>query len=247
MEVEFTTQQGTAYKFWRNELGGDDGSSVLELAYAVTVHKAQGSEFARTFVILPNPCRLLSRELLYTALTRQRDHVTVLHQGSLTDLKQYSSSLHSETAARLTNLFAAPTPVEIDGRFLEDGLIHKTRKGIAVRSKSEVIIADLLYSKQIEFRYEQPFVAADGTWRSPDFTIDDDTTGTTVLWEHLGMLHRSSYRRKWESKLAWYRANGVLPDEEVGGPNGTLVTTRDGADGSISSADIEAIIDRLLG
>jgi len=61
------------------------------------------------------------------------------------------------------------------------------------------------------------------------------------------MLHRPSYRRKWESKRAWYRTNGVLPDEEGGGPNGTLVTTRDGADGSISSADIEALIDRLLG
>ena len=74
-----------------NELGSDDGSSMLELAYAVTIHKSQGSEFGQTFVVLPNPCRVLSRELLYTALTRQRDHVTVLMQGDLTDLQAYSS------------------------------------------------------------------------------------------------------------------------------------------------------------
>lgn len=123
-------------------------------------------------------------------------------------MRRYSGAAFSETAARSTNLSKAPASVEVDGRFLEEGLIHKTRKGVTVRSKSEVIIADLLYSKDIEFEYEQPVVAADGTWRSPDFTIVDDTTGTTIYWEHLGMLQRPSYRRKWEAKLAWYRANG---------------------------------------
>jgi hypothetical protein len=247
LEVEFSTQRGTAYKFWMNELGGDDGSSVLELAYAVTIHKSQGSEFGQTFVVLPNPCRVLSRELLYTALTRQRDHVTVLMQGDLADLRKYASAAYSETAARLTNLFDAPTPVEVDGRFLEAGLIHKTRKGIAVRSKSEVIIADLLFSKHIDFQYEQPLAMSDGIQRWPDFTIVDDTTETTIYWEHLGMLQRPSYRRKWEAKLAWYRSHGILPHKEGGGPNGTLVTTEDGEGGSISSADIEALVDTLLG
>lgn len=247
LEVEFATQRGIGYKFWFSEMGGDDGAPVLELAYAITVHKAQGSEFGRTFVVIPNPCRLLSRELLYTALTRQRHHVTLLHQGELADLRRFSAAVHSETAARSTNLFKAPSPVEVDGRFLEQGLIHKTRKGITVRSKSEVIIADLLFSKNIEFEYERPVVAADGSWRSPDFTIIDDTTGTTVYWEHLGMLQRPSYRRKWEAKLAWYRAHGILPREEGEGPQGLLVTTRDGDDGSISSADIEQLIDEILG
>lgn len=247
LEVEFATQRGTAYKFGRNELGGDDGAPVLELAYAITIHKAQGSEFGRTFIIIPSPCRLLSRELLYTALTRQRHHVTVLHQGELSEVRRYSGAAFSETAARSTNLFSAPAPTEVDGRFLEERLIHKTRKGITVRSKSEVIIADLLYSKDIEFHYEQPVVAADGSWRSPDFTIVDDTTGATIYWEHLGMLQRPSYRRKWEAKLAWYRANGILPKEDGPGTNGMLVTTRDGDDGSISSADLEHLIDEILG
>ncbi len=61
------------------------------------------------------------------------------------------------------------------------------------------------------------------------------------------MLQRPSYRRKWEAKLAWYRSHGILPHKEGGGPNGTLVTTEDGEDGSISSADIEALVDTLLG
>jgi hypothetical protein len=247
VNVAFSTQPRTAYTYFLSELGGDDSAPILELAYAITIHKSQGSEFGKTFVVIPNPCRLLSRELLYTALTRQREQVVVLHQGDPSDLRRLSGAVFSETAARLTNLFTDPEPVEVDGRFLEAGLIHRTRKGIAVRSKSEVIIADLLHAKGIDFQYERPLIAANGSWRSPDFTIEDDTTGTTIYWEHLGMLQRPSYRRKWEIKLGWYRANGVLPRKEGGGAKGVLVTTEDGADGSISSADIETLVDDLLG
>ncbi len=54
----------------------------LELAYAVTVHKAQGSEFQRVALVLPTQDGpLLTREIVYTALTRARSSVTIL--GSL--------------------------------------------------------------------------------------------------------------------------------------------------------------------
>ena len=51
------------------------------LGWAQTIHKAQGSEFAQTFVVLPSPCRLLSRELLYTGITRTKGPVTVVAVG----------------------------------------------------------------------------------------------------------------------------------------------------------------------
>jgi len=244
LNVEFSTQAGVAYDFWPNELGGDDGESVLELAYAITIHKSQGSEFGRTFVVLPNPSRLLSRELIYTALTRQQSHVVLLHQGDLLDLRQYATVVHSETAARMTNLFADPDPVEVDGKFLEAGLIHKTAKGIAVRSKSEVIIANMLFAKGIDFTYEQPFRAPDGSWRSPDFTIHDDDTGVTYYWEHLGMLRRPAYRMKWEQKRKWYFSHGVVEEGTAGGQ--VLITTEDAPDGSIDSEHIRALVDRLF-
>jgi exodeoxyribonuclease V alpha subunit len=47
-------------------------------AYATTVHKAQGSEFDRVLLVLPDSdARVLSRELLYTALTRARRSVWI--------------------------------------------------------------------------------------------------------------------------------------------------------------------------
>ncbi len=47
-----------------------------ETAFAMTVHKAQGSEFDTVMVLLPpQPSRVLTRELLYTAITRARRSV----------------------------------------------------------------------------------------------------------------------------------------------------------------------------
>lgn len=246
-EVAFSTQPDIAYKFRNWEFGSDDGSPILELAYAITVHKSQGSEFGTTFVVIPSPCRLLTRELLYTALTRQQKRVVLFMQGDLAELRELTSPKYSESAARVTNLFSAPKPVEIDGRFMEEGLIHRTRKGIHVRSKSEVIIADLLYSKGIDFVYERELVIGESK-RLPDFTVEDADTGEVFYWEHLGMLNNASYRRKWEAKKAWYASHGILqrgtgPGED---PDGSLIVTVDGTNGSISSAEIEQLVDEVF-
>jgi exodeoxyribonuclease V alpha subunit len=50
-----------------------------ESAFATTVHKAQGSEFDHVLLLLPaNPNRGVTRELLYTAVTRARSGVTIV-------------------------------------------------------------------------------------------------------------------------------------------------------------------------
>ena len=244
LEVEFSSQPGFKYDFTNRDFK-EEGNAVLELAYALTVHKSQGSEFDIVILVLPNPCRLLSRELLYTALTRQKERIVILHQGARTELRKYSLDDRSETARRLTNLFISPSPVEINGRFFEHYLIHRTARGEMVRSKSEVIIADHLANKGVEYGYEQP-LTIEGVTKYPDFTIEDMESGFTFYWEHCGMLHIPSYRRRWEEKLEWYRAHGILPLEEGRGENGTLIITRDEANGSIDSIKITTLIANVL-
>jgi hypothetical protein len=245
LEVEFSSQAGFKYDFWPSEFS-QEGTPPLELAYAITVHKAQGSEFDLTFLVVPNPCRLLSRELLYTALTRQRDRVVLFVEGDVHELKRFADPSHAETAARLTNLFSTPHPVAVNDRFLEESLIHRTIRGEAVRSKSEVVIANMLAERGIEYVYEQPLRGADGSVRYPDFTVEDAASGEIVYWEHLGMLHIDSYRRRWEHKLAWYEEQGVLRREQGGGKEGTLVVTVDDERGAIDSQEIEQLIGEVF-
>ena len=250
LEVEFTSQPGHDYDFGVWEFG-EEGSAPLELAYALTVHKTQGSEFGTTFVVLPNPCWLLSRELLYTALTRQQDRVVILHQGDARELRRYASERYSDVARRLTNLFASPNPVsfEVDGseRFLEDRLIHRTKRGDLVRSKSEVIIANELLAQGVDrYQYEVALKLSNGETRYPDFTIVDDDSGERYYWEHLGLLHSPDYAARWERKLRAYRASDILPHSEGGGSAGTLIITRDDAAGGIDAKALAELIAELL-
>ena len=52
--------------------------AAVDSVYAMTVHKSQGSQFAAAAVLLPDPTsHILTRELLYTAVTRAEDHLIV--------------------------------------------------------------------------------------------------------------------------------------------------------------------------
>src|SRR5262249_40723043 len=158
-------------------------------------------------VVLPEAHPILSRELIYTALTRHQDRVVLMHQGPRSLLKEFAAPHRSETARRMTNLLRDCHMVEFPQAkgsvFLQEGLIHRTSKGLAVRSKSELIIAEALTNAGISFEYEKALTLA-GQTRYPDFTIEDEISGRTFYWEHLGMLERPDYRRSWKKKLAWY-------------------------------------------
>jgi exodeoxyribonuclease V alpha subunit len=52
--------------------------AAVDTVYAMTVHKSQGSQFDAVAVVLPDPASpILTRELLYTAITRARRHLTL--------------------------------------------------------------------------------------------------------------------------------------------------------------------------
>jgi exodeoxyribonuclease V alpha subunit len=52
---------------------------AVETVHAMTIHKSQGSQFATAAVVLPDPgSRLLTRELLYTAITRAREQLVLV-------------------------------------------------------------------------------------------------------------------------------------------------------------------------
>ncbi len=70
-EVEFEDGRFARYSFKQLE--------ELELAYAVTIHKSQGSEYpAVVLPLLSGPKMLMNRNLLYTAVTRARRCVTIV-------------------------------------------------------------------------------------------------------------------------------------------------------------------------
>ena len=70
-EVEFEDGRWAEYSFKQLD--------ELELAYAVTIHKSQGSEYPAVIIpLLSGPRMLMNRNLLYTAVTRARKCVTLV-------------------------------------------------------------------------------------------------------------------------------------------------------------------------
>lgn len=240
LKVEYASQLGFTYSYVENEDFGDEGADPLELAYALTVHKSQGSQFTAVIVVLSDKCFLMSKELLYTALTRQKDQLIILYDQEAYNLKRYSSMEYSDIAQRYTDLFEAPRIVEINQKYFEENLIHRTKNGIMVRSKSEVIIANMLCDNGIEdFLYEEKLPLGD-TYKLPDFTFKDAASGSYIIWEHLGMLGNADYRAAWEDKKRIYEANGFTEE------NGNLIVTMDSLDGGIDSVVIQQKIDDYL-
>jgi hypothetical protein len=195
---------------WVDYNSKSDVEENLEPAYAISVHKAQGSEFSRVCFILPKHKKaLLTTELFYTGLTRAKTHCTVFIEEDIAPLITLNRPEYSQLNRINSSLFEfKPVPEELTKLYewYEEGKIHKTLAEIMVHSKSEVIIANMLFDRGIPFKYDVPLFAPDGTFYRPDFVIT--WNGDEWYWEHLGMLDKEEYRNHWNAKKEWYEKNG---------------------------------------
>ena len=108
--------------------------------------------------------------------------------------------LKSDTLRRITNLFAKPELVEVEGSYLEKNLIHQATDGKMLRSKSELLIYQRLIDKNLNPIYEKKLQIKE-VEKLPDFTIENEELGEVYYWEHCGMLFDEEYKRRWEEKL----------------------------------------------
>lgn len=99
------------------------------------------------------------------------------------------------------------TPYELMG-FEEEAPEYYSEKGVRVRSKSELIIADMLEKYGIPYKYEYPLkLGKKGTVR-PDFTCLNVRTRKEYIWEHFGMMGNPEYANKNVMKINAYGENG---------------------------------------
>lgn len=251
IEIAFSTQPGYSYVYWPNQFGDDSLKSYkFDLAYAITVHKAQGSGFKKVFFVLPSKGAILSRELLYTALTRQEDKIIILHQGEFRDFIRLASTDASATARRFTDLFFLPDVKQIDKKFYDARYINVSERGEKMISKNEVIIANCLnkYKDRISYAYEDKLsLQGSGRTIKPDFTIENLDTGRIFYWEHLGMLTKEDYREKWNKKLHGYLEDGfVLHDNADYNDEKVLILTEENPNGGIDSQYFDQLVREVI-
>jgi ATP-dependent exoDNAse (exonuclease V) alpha subunit len=198
-----------------------DKEEHFDLAYAITVHKSQGSDFRNVFMIIPKRAALLNKELIYTALTRSKFRLFLFIQDSKDSLLMKAKKT-SQLLSRRTSVFKFP---EVEGgKFSPE-------PGVTVASKVEFIIYQALKKSGLIFKYEHPLELSGLSYKiHPDFTIYVGD-GTVIYWEHLGMLDVRNYYNDWQARRGEFERDG-LSDQ--------LVTTDDLK--GINNAKLEKVI-----
>ena len=111
--------------------------------------------------------------------------------------------------------------------------------GTRVRSKSELIIANLLEQNDIPYKYEKPLVLKGIGQVRPDFICLNTKTRKEYIWEHFGMMDNASYANKNVEKINQYQQNGYYP-----GVN--MITSFESSRQPISSKVVKGLIGEYL-
>ena len=209
-------------------------SNALDLAYAITVHKSQGSGFNHVFIVLPDKAMYSHRELLYTALTRARNQVTLLVQqgGEIPEVPAFLDKIRSQSAVigTRTSLFSEPG----------ERYAYVPDEDVIVKSRVEYIIyRKLLDAREqygnFSFHYENTYEVKNRSFDiHPDFELRF-SDGRVLYWEHLGLVTSRSYMRDWDKRRRIYEDQddfrNVLTTDELHG---------------ISDMKIEQIIENII-
>ena len=202
----------------------------INFGYSITIHKAQGSDFEHVVLVLPEKSSFITKELLYTAVTRAEKKLILLTSETLKEeLSEILAKAcdNSVLAQRKTLLFGFKMSAF-------KPYYHTKRNGqeIALRSKIELLMAKALDSLNVDYVYEpQDFYQEYRIW--PDFKLNIE--GKSYYVEHLGDMSHRPYRQRWEKK--WQIYNNRLQI-------GDIIITTEEKDGNIDKG-INAIINDI--
>ncbi len=99
--------------------------------------------------------------------------------------------------------------------YMAEKRIYDTNRGEMVRSKSEAILADMLYDIGIPYHYEKPLRLKSGRVVYPDFTLLEVNARKEIYFEHFGLLEDEEYLGNALAKLDEYRGCGIYPGKNL--------------------------------
>ncbi len=186
---DIKSQLGTSMKIERK----------INIGYAITIHKSQGSDFNYVILVIPETSSFITKELLYTAITRAKTKLILLVNKSLSDELGHILSKACESSVleqRNTLLFGFKRSL-----FKPYAYRKKNGEEIEVRSKIELLIAKALDENDIEYDYEPNDFHQEYRIR-PDFKLS--VNGKEYYIEHLGDMAHKSYQDRWYRKWKIY-------------------------------------------
>ena len=123
--------------------------------------------------------------------------------------------------------------------FSEETPDFYTTKGERVRSKSELIIADMLNKKGIPYRYEYPLYLKGYGTIYPDFTVLNIRKRKEIRYEHFGRMDDPAYAERTIQKLHTYNKHGFYLGDN-------LIATFETRKNPLSQKELQNLIHQYL-
>ncbi|MBP5633242.1 MAG: hypothetical protein J6Y21_10835 [Clostridia bacterium] len=123
-------------------------------------------------------------------------------------------------------------------KYKEEEKKYATERGDLVRSKSEMVIANLLFKKGIPYRYECALQIC-GRIVYPDFTVLDVKKRKEIYWDHFGVVDDYDYAVKALRKMRDYSLAGLITENRI-------IVTAETSDESLDSGKISSMINELV-
>lgn len=125
-----------------------------------------------------------------------------------------------------------------------ENLRYETENGEVVRSKSEVIIANILHQqrKHLLYKYERPLevmIAGKVQTIHPDFTILNLHTGNICYWEHAGRMDDARYANEFVQKMNTYIENEIIPGDNI-------VVTYETMNNPLNIHNVKLLVNQLI-
>ena len=191
--------------------------------------------------------RTYNRTVLKKVETRLKQIKKILQDYTDDEIERIYTSMHKERQLLVTPI--EPTwnqllmkwyEEEYQGKEFKEGTpLILTEKGERVRSKSEKILADYFYRKNILYKYEKPLHLKGYGSVYPDFTFLSKKTYQEIYWEHEGMMDKQDYARAAVRKIELYQINHIYPGDR-------LIITFETEQNVLNSKIIENLIEKYL-
>lgn len=226
--LKWQNKAGRTYYYHQYKIDGENGGTMNNKEVADT------SKWKREYIKKSSP--------LAETLAQKQYYISIkpILEKNLCELKRFINKYKKENADNIYELLSDErkklvTPLKVSvneqikrwqeetyekNNMYSENLRYETEQGDLVRSKSEVIIANILYQhrKDILYKYERPLtLMIEGKMKTvyPDFTIINVHTGKITYWEHAGRMDDSHYAGEFVKKINGYIGNGLVIGKDV--------------------------------
>ena len=217
--------------YWRKEMTDHNGIYVSKDDMATAKALAQKDYDQKVLVKAKEEFKFLSKYWEFISENTLEDIYAGLHRGRKMIVTPLVPEKDQMVAKWLDESYE-PMPFTENTEFY-------TNNEVRVRSKSELIIANLLEQYGVPYKYERPIYLKGLGQVRPDFTCLNVRLGKEYVWEHFGMMDNAGYATKNIEKISIYQQNGLFPGKN-------LITTFESSQNPLSSKMIKGVIEEYL-